>query len=306
MATGKRSSRSKGGIFGIVLLLIALLVGGWFGFGRDLLDTGRDNPETTQTPVSGETVSFHFIDVGQGDATLIMTSAGCVLIDAGTNASESQLKAYLDSMKVTELAYAVFTHPHEDHIGGADMVLANYKVKKVILPEATATTKVYERMMDGIENSGAELIVPEPDYTFKVGEVSFRVLAPQGTGYKDINNYSIVLRADYGETSVLFTGDAEDVSEAEMLNAYGTTGALDVDLLKVGHHGSDSSTTEDFLRAVSPKWAVISLGSGNTYGHPKAVTLEKLNEYRVTYYRTDECGSIVFVTDGKTMYKENL
>lgn len=304
----KRRSRRSGGIIGIAALVLVLLIGGigYFGGWIGGNDPGSGTQEQTRPapgPVSG-TVGYHIIDVGQGDAILIRTPEGDMLIDAGTNSSEDELKAYLDGQGVTLLKWAVFTHPHEDHIGGADMVLANYKVDTVIIPDKEATTKVYERMMDGIESNGSTLLIAEPDYSFTLGGVTFTLLAPNGTGYKDLNNYSVVVRADYGTTSALFTGDAEDVSENEMLSRYGSSGLLDVDLLKVAHHGSDSSSTEAFLKAVSPAWAVISVGEGNTYDHPKAVTLEKLDRLGIPYLRTDREGSIVFTTDGKTLSRK--
>ena len=221
-----------------------------------------------------------------------------ILIDAGTNSSEDELKAYLDSMGVKDLEYAVFTHPHEDHIGGADMVLNTYNVKRVILPDATATTKTFERMMDAIEAEKCEVIEAAPDYEFYVGELRCTILAPISTSYTETNNYSVVIRADYGETSVLFTGDAEVDSEAEMLERYRRNGMLDCDLLKSGHHGSDTSSSQEFLDAVTPTYAVISVGEGNTYDHPKQETLAKYEAMNMIVYRTDKEGSIVFTSTG--------
>ena len=261
---------------------------------------------STQTapPVSGDEVQFHFIDVGQADAALIRTAAGNVLIDAGMGASEEQLKAYLDSLGVKDIAYAVFTHPHEDHIGGADMILAEYNVQKVILPDKEANTVVFEKMMDGIEAEGCEVIKAVPDMNFKVGEVSFTVLAPISKDYTDLNNYSVVIRAEYGETSVLFTGDAETVSEKEMLDRYLLSGKLDCDILKSGHHGSDTSSSKAFLEAVTPVHAVISVGEGNTHGHPKQEIITRYESMSIIIYRTDLLGSIVFTSTGGEPIKQ--
>ncbi len=249
-------------------------------------------------PVSGGEVQFHFIDVGQGDAALIRTEKGDILIDAGTNASEDELKAYLDSLGVTDIEYAVFTHPHEDHIGGADMVLNTYNVKNVVLPDATSTSKTFERMMDAIEAEKCGVIEATPDKTFKVGELTCTILAPISTSYTETNNYSVVIRADYGETSVLFTGDAEIHSEEEMLERYRFKGLLDCDLLKVGHHGSDTSSGQAFLDAVTPVYAVISCGEGNSYGHPIQAILARYEAMKAEIYRTDKEGSIVFSSTG--------
>ena len=293
MAKRRKKKQGKGIV--PALLVLAAVIAALF-FGKDALLGGLTN--NPAAPVSGGEVQFHFIDVGQGDAALIRTEAGDILIDAGTNSSEDELKAYLDSMGVKDLEYAVFTHPHEDHIGGADMVLSTYNVKRVILPDATATTKVFERMMDCIEAENCEVIEATPDYVFNVGEVKCTILAPISTSYTETNNYSVVIRADYGETSVLFTGDAEVDSEAEMLERYRFKGLLDCDLLKSGHHGSDTSSGQEFLNAVTPAYAVISVGEGNTYDHPKQETLTKYDAMKIRYFRTDKEGSIVFVSTG--------
>ncbi len=259
--------------------------------------------EKTAAPVEGEAV-FHFIDVGQADAALICTSDGNVLIDAGMQASEADLKAYLKAQGIETIDYAVFTHPHEDHIGGADMVMKNFDVKNVILPDKTATTKTYTNMMEAIEESGAKVITAKPDATYSVGDLKLTVLAPIKGGYSDLNNYSVVVRVDFGGASAMFTGDAEGVSEEEMLSRYGLSGKLDCDLLKVGHHGSKSSTTQAFLDQVSPSVAVISCGKGNDYGHPETEILNRLDKKKITYYRTDLEGSIVFSTDGEAWTKK--
>jgi len=294
MAKRKKKKFGKG--LGIVLFLLAIIAALFLG--KDAILGALTETTTPATPVSGGEVQFHFIDVGQGDAALIRTEWGDVLIDAGTNSSEDELKAYLDSLGVADIEYAVFTHPHEDHIGGADMVLNTYNVRRVILPDATATSKTYERMMDAIEAESCEVIEATPDLVFKVGELVCTVLAPISEKYSETNDYSVVIRADYGETSVLFTGDAEVDSEEEMLARYRLKGTLDCDILKSGHHGSDTSSSQEFLNAVTPTYAVISVGEGNTYDHPKQETLTKYEAMGMAVYRTDKEGSIVFTTTG--------
>ena len=290
MAKRRRKKKAIKGLVWAVIITVAAIAG--LIFGKDALT------ESPSIPVSGGEVQFHFIDVGQGDAALIRTEKGDILIDAGTNSSEEELRAYLDSLGVTDIEYAVFTHPHEDHIGGADMVLNTYNVKNVILPDATSTSKTFERMMDAIEAEKCEVIEATPDKTFKVGELTCTILAPISTSYTETNNYSVVLRAEYGDTSVLFTGDAEVDSEAEMLERYLLSGKLDCDLLKAGHHGSDTSSGQAFLDAVTPVYAVISVGEGNTYDHPKQEILARYEAMRITVHRTDKEGSIVFTTTG--------
>ena len=290
----KRKYRKIKSLFVTVVVIILAILG--FFFGKDALTQQKPVVE----PVSGNEVQFHFIDVGQGDAALIRTTQGDILIDASTGDAEEELKAYLDSLGVTDIEYAVFTHPHEDHIGGADMIVLNYNVKRVVLPNVTHTSKTYTRMMEAIEQKNCEVIEAAPDKTFKVGELKCTMLAPISTSYTELNNYSVVMRVDYGETSVLFTGDAEVHSEDEMIARYGAAagGMLDCDLIKVGHHGSDTSSGQAFLDAVTPVYGVISCGKGNTYGHPIQEILVRYEAMNVTLYRTDLEGSIVFTSTG--------
>ena len=290
----KRKYRKIKGFVVTLVVIIAAILGLFFG--KDALEKQKPVVE----PVSGNEVQFHFIDVGQGDAALIRTAAGDILIDASTNSAEDQLKAYLDNLGITDIEYAVFTHPDEDHIGGADMILENYNVKRVILPDVAKTTAPYKKMMTAIENEKCEVIMATPDKIFKVGELKCTILAPGGTNYDSYNDYSVVVRVDYGETSVLFTGDAEKTSEKEMLERYGAAagGMLDCDLIKVGHHGSASSSTQAFLKAVTPEYGVISVGEGNDYGHPVPEILARYEAMNVKLHRTDLEGSIVFTTTG--------
>ncbi len=281
----------------IVSLVVILILGGVGYFFRDTLfpPTGP-----TVEPVSGDEVQFHFIDVGQGDSALIRTAAGDVLIDAGDNATEDDLKAYLDKWGVDDLEYVVFTHPDSDHIAGGDVVLENYDVKRVIRPTHDSDTKTYEKLDDLIKAEGAEDIRAELDTTFKVGEVKFTILAPTDGKFSDNNNNSVVLRLDYGETSILYTGDAEVKSEEDMLDRYGSRagGMLDCDIIKVGHHGSETSSDVDFIDAVSPTFAIISCGENNKHGHPDGVIVDRYEDAKSQILRTDKEGSIVFTSDG--------
>ena len=256
-------------------------------------------------PSDGE-VMFHYIDVGQGDAILIMSKAGNILIDSGDIDSDSQkaFRNYLEAANVQSFEYVIFTHPDADHIGSADYVIENYLVKNVIMPSCQATTNVYERLMSAIDAKDVNLILigenGEPSgYSFYLGSMLNTVIAPTKS-FDDANQMSIVLKSTYGETSFMFTGDAEDKSEKEILSTW-SAGDLKCDVLKVGHHGSSSSTTKAFLSAVSPKIAVISCGEGNDYGHPSREVLERLEAAGVTVYRTDVLGTIVLKSDGKTV-----
>ena len=256
--------------------------------------------------VLGEVV-FHFIDVGQGDAILITTPWGNMLIDSGDTGSDARnsLVSYLASQGVKSFEYVVFTHPDADHIGSGDYILLNYDVKNVIMPDATKTTQVYKRLIAAIESTDVNLILIGEDtsvceqygYIFNIGSMVNTVLAPINDD-KDANEMSVVIRTDFGDTSALFTGDAESGSESDMLATY-KNGELDCDILKVGHHGSGTSTTDSFLAAVSPEIAVISCGTGNSYGHPHSQVVQRLEKQGIDTYRTDLLGHIVIKTNGK-------
>ncbi len=302
--TKKRRGKKKLGLGGILIVLLVALAALLYPYIQKWIDPTPDSPDpSAPTQVEGQ-VTIHVIDVGQADSILLMTPAGNMLIDAGTNSSESQLKSYLDALGIRQFKYLVLTHPHEDHIGGADMILREYTVKNVVMPDATSTSKTFQSVIDALEASGANVIEAASGKTFSLGELACRILAPNSEKYSGTNDYSVVLRATFGKVSMMFTGDAEGnkqgKSEKEILAKY-TPAELKSDFLKVGHHGSDTSTSPEFLKAVSPKIAAISVGEGNTYGHPAQSTLDALDAAGVTYYRTDKLGSLVFVCDGETI-----
>lgn len=244
-------------------------------------------------------LSVHFIDVGQGDAALIRTPGGKnILIDAGPNSDEDKLKKYLDVLKIRNIDYAIFTHPHEDHIGGADMVLNKYTVKSVILPDVVTNTVTFEKLLEAIEKNGCSVITASPGSSYTIDNVTLKILAPLKISEKDLNNASIVLKLTYGETSFMFTGDAEKDSEYRMLDKYDKN-EFSCNVLKVGHHGSSTSSSSSFVKAISPSAAVISCGKNNDYGHPHSETLSLMKKLGITVYRTDLLGSVVAVSDGK-------
>ena len=313
-AKRKIKRRIRNIIISLILLVLAAVIGVFACdyFGVIDLPVGEKETETEKpavpSPSGGEEVSVHVIDVGQGDAILIMTKSGNMLIDSGdlSSTARQQLTKYLEAHNVTSFEYAVFTHTDADHIGSADYIVENYEVKNVIMPDYVTTTKVYTRLIEAIDSKKVNLILIGEDtevceqsgYTFTLGALTNTVMGPT-EDFKDANEMSVVIKSVFGETSFLFTGDAEHKSEEAMLEKY-KKGELDCDILKVGHHGSSTSTTDEFLGAVSPEIALISCGDGNKYGHPNTETIDKLDGAKIKYYRTDLDGSIVITTDGVT------
>ena len=237
----------------------------------------------------------HFIDVGQADCALFASDGHFTVIDGGNNDDAETIVTYLQEQGVQTLDAVVGTHPHEDHIGSLDAVINSFDVEKVYMPKILHTSQTFEDVLDAIANKGLQITSPKPGDTFSFGACQVEVMGPWQE-YSDFNNNSIVLRVTAGETSFLFMGDAEKTAEEDMRKA-GCD--LKADVLKVGHHGSSTSTSDGFLQAVFPKYAVISVGEGNSYGHPEHVTLEKLESSGVEIYRTDRQGTVVCCSDGE-------
>lgn len=256
-------------------------------------EVGSGNPTDT---VNGNLV-VHFIDVGQGDSTLILCNEKAMLIDGGDKSASSTVYTYLKKHGITYLDYVVCTHADADHVGGLSGALEYAKVGTVYCPVEEYDSQAFRAFQTRVEAQGKTLICPAVDTTFSLGGAAVTVLAPRES-YKDNNNTSIVLRIVYGETSFLFTGDAEHDSEQAMCDA---NVPLKSTVLKVGHHGSDTSTSIYFLRAVMPEYAVISCGKNNKYGHPTEQTLSRLSQAGVRVLRTDLQGDIVCTSDGKNV-----
>jgi len=252
---------------------------------------------TITSPVNGQ-LKIHFIDVGQADSILIQQGNASMLIDAGNNPDSSLVKNYISQQGITKLDYVVGTHPHEDHIGGLDYVINSFEIGKIYMPKATSSTKTFQDVVNAIKAKGMKATVPTVGETFKIGAAKATILAPNSSSYEDINNTSIVIKLTYGNNTFMLDGDAEDVSENEMLSKDLNVKA---DLWKLGHHGSSSSTTQNMLDKVDPKYAIISVGKANTYGHPTQSTMSKLKAKNISVYRTDENGTIVVTSDGKNI-----
>jgi competence protein ComEC len=247
--------------------------------------------------VSGE-LKVHFINVGQADSILIIDGNKSMLIDAGNNPDGADVVNYIKEQGIKKLDIVIGTHAHEDHIGGMDTVIKSFDIGQVFLPKTTHSTKTFEDVLLAIKAKGLKISSPTPGTDIKLNSAMGKILAPNGSDYKDLNDGSIVVKLNFGNNSFMFTGDAEEASEREILGK-----GFDVksDLLKVGHHGSYSSTTDSFLKAVNPKYAVIMVGKDNSYGHPHKTTVEKLKTKGIKVYRTDELGTIIATSDGKNI-----
>ena len=233
--------------------------------------------------------SVDFIDVGQGDSILVCSDGQSMLVDAGTNESGKTVLNFLKDKGIKKLDYAVGTHPHADHIGGLDDVIKGVDVGELLMPNAVTDTKTFSDVLDAAESKNLSITVPEEDEEFSLGASKVTVLSKNSEQSDNLNNSSLVLKVTYGEFSLLLTGDAEKEVEKQLLSDKKDVSA---DVLKVGHHGSETSTSAEFLKAVSPKCAVIFCGKNNDYGHPHEKTLEKLEKQGTEVYRTDLLGTI--------------
>lgn len=272
----------------IALVLIAL-------YGLYLLLSGGSKAEPLQT--GGEELRVLFIDVGQADSALLTCGGESLLIDGGNVDDSSTVYTVLKKNGVTHLDYVVCTHAHEDHAGGLSGALEACTAGTVYCPVTDYDSKAFRNFSDRVAEQNCELTVPKAGETFALGgaEVEFLACDPEA---EDTNNTSIVLRVSYGATSFLFMADAETPVEQALLDA-GTD--LSATVLKVGHHGSSTSTSYRFLNEVMPRYAVISVGKDNSYGHPHEKILSRLEDADARILRTDELGDILFVSDGKTV-----
>ena len=259
-----------------------------------------ENNAQTQTQIADGECEITMIDVGQGDSFLVTTPEGNLLFDAGPNKSENTLKSFLDEKGITSFEYLILSHPDEDHIGGGDMIMKNFDVKNVLMPDVQNNSQTFENVLNAILNSDADFETVKAGYKFSVGKFSCEVLSPMEDYYSDTNRYSIVVKATYDGFSILFTGDADTSIEKDLISKYGSK--LSCDVLKCGHHGSKTATSEEFLKLTDPTIALISVGAGNSYGHPSDETLELLEKYNILTERTDTMGSVTIATDGQTYW----
>ena len=273
-----------------IFLVAAVLIGGILADSRMSLASGAKAGNTKAAKME-----VHFIDVGQGDSTLITCDGHAMLIDAGDYSKGTAIQNYLQKQKVTKLDYLILTHPDSDHIGGAPVIITKFEIDKVFVSNYEKDNKTYLKLIQALDNKRLKYTTPKVGTQYTLGTAKITILAPNGE-YDNPNDASVALMIQNGENKFLFTGDAGEDAERDMLE---TDIGLSADVLKAGHHGSRTSTSGKFFEAVSPSCAVISCGEDNSYGHPHAETLNTFRMNGVKVYRTDEDGTIVAVSDGK-------
>ena len=294
--SGKKSSP--------LMILLGILVVGAAVVLQQLGLFETEEPVSENLSGSAE-AQVYFIDVGQGDSELIRLkdSEIDILIDAGTRSTKQELADYLKELGVDDIDILIGTHPHEDHIGGMAKIIEEFPIGTLYLPETsdemTPTTKTYESLLDAAESKNVTVRTASAgDVLLEQGNTSFKVLSPSHTDYDNLNDYSIVTRLKVGDTAFLFQGDAETPVEEEILDS----GAdVSCDVIKLGHHGSSTSSSRAYLEAANPSAAVISCGVGNEYGHPHRETMDLLEKLSITPYRTDTQKTLLAETDGKNI-----
>ena len=251
-----------------------------------------------QTPISGNGMTVHFIDVGQADCALVECDGEFMIIDGGNVGDGQMVVSYLKQMGVETLEAVVCSHAHEDHVGGLPAVLSVFNAETVYAPVTGYDTKVFRDFVSKTEANAGKITVPAPGDQFHLGSATCTVLGPVKE-YEDPNHTSIVLKVSYGDSDFLFTGDSEVGPENDMIDYWGQNFNWEMEVLKVGHHGSDTSSGYRFVYEVSPTYGVISVGEDNDYGHPHEEPLSRLKDAGLLIFRTDYLGHVIAQTDGK-------
>ena len=285
------------GIITVIILGIACIL----GTNEEVINTisnvdKQNNSQNNQQIefVAQEDLLIDFIDVGQADSILVRNQDKIMLIDAVTNEAGETVVKYLQNLGITKIDYLVGTHPHEDHIGGLDDVINNFDIGQIYMPKIETTTKTFEDVLEAIENKNLTVTAPNKGDKIELGQAVGEFMTEPILDKDNLNVSSLVLRLEFGNTSYLFMGDAEEENEE-------TIRCPKTDVLKVGHHGSSTSSRKSFLEQVQPKYAIIMAGKDNSYGLPTQETIDKLHNIGSEIYRTDEDGTIQMTSDGNTI-----
>ncbi|KEI85909.1 hydrolase [Clostridium botulinum B2 267] len=261
----------------------------------------QQSSNAVNTSNKSNELKVHYIDIGQGDSILVQTKDKNILIDAGTRKSSDSLISYLKKQHIKKLDYVIATHPHEDHIGGMPKVIEEFEISNFYAPKKTANTKIFKDMILQLKKKNLKINVAKKGISLDLSNnSSLDFLAPVKDNYENTNDSSAVVKLTHGNTKFLFTGDAEKTSEKDILNS---NEDLSSNVLKIGHHGSHSSSSKEFLDKIDPKIAIISCGKNNDYGHPHKETMKELNKRNIEVYRTDIDGNIVLTSDGENIKK---
>ena len=296
--------KTKNKLMKIILVLIIMVCTYFYEeyFQEDTTKNEVEYRQNQEVKINPNNLVIHFVDVRQGDCILIGQNNEYVLIDAGNNEDGQLLVEYFKELGVKKFKYVIGTHAHEDHIGGIDNIINNFELDKFYMPDVITTTKTFEDVLDALLKKQKAFDTPKIGDKFKLNDLEFEVLY-LGTDKSDLNDTSIVLKLTYKNTTYLFMGDATSKVEKILINEGKD---LSSDVLKVGHHGSQYSSTATFLKKVNPSYAVIQVGQDNEYDHPKQVTLDKLNKLNTLTYRTDEQGTIILTSDGENITFETI
>ncbi|WP_249436155.1 ComEC/Rec2 family competence protein [Paenibacillus sp. Marseille-Q4541] len=311
----------KNSFYVLIVCLVFLVISGCGSTTAAPIENNTSAPQTKDSPTSNDDINknkneektdavtpsqtttkgkltVHYIDVGQGASQLIQTPSGkTMLIDGGNNDDEQRIVSYLKKQGVKKVDVLIGTHPDADHVGGLDAVVDAFDIGKIYMPKVSSNTKTYESLLTSIKNKNLKVTTAKAGITIDLdNQLDIKMIAPVKT-YDDKNEMSAVIKLTFGKNSFLFTGDAESGSESDMIDSGAN---LKSDVLLVGHHGSNSSTSQAFLNAVNPTYAVIQVGE-NSYGHPTSDILKRLNSKNIKIYRNDLQGTIVFTSDGTTI-----
>ena len=289
--------KSKKKLEKYLLALIFLFISSFIIDYIDNTKASLDYEVETTGKIYEEGLTVHYLDVGQGDATFLeLPNNETLLIDSGEAEYQEQVEDYINKLGYQKIDYIIITHPHTDHMGGMAYIINNFSVGRIYMPKALATTKTYETLLKTI--SDKELKITKGAKGINIidtEDLKLEIMAPQDHEYDDLNNYSLVLLLTYKNRKFLFMGDAEKTSEDEI------THDVECDVVKIGHHGSNTSSSKNFVNKTHAKYAIISVGAGNSYGHPHDIVLKRWEEINAKIYRTDLSGTIIISTDGDNL-----
>ena len=295
--------KQKKFIIRYVLFFIIVMIAGTVGIADAPVQNQENQPaenvfieqeETKDITLQANLLNILYLDVGQADSILIHNQGKTMLIDAGNNEDGEKLVSYIQSLGIQKIDYLIGTHAHEDHIGGLDDIIENFTIGALYMPYDTrTTTKTYKDVIQMANEKNLKILNPKVGDTMTLGEAQGTIMAVDNENPEEVNNTSIVLQLEYGTQKYLFMGDAE--SQVESSRQW-----EDIDVLKVGHHGSNTSSSVNFIKQVQPELAIVSVGEGNTYNLPKQNIMERLESIGAKIYRTDESGTIYLTSDGTT------